>query len=281
MRSFLSAVRAPSLCITATHGWPWAAGLMLGRITALRHVEHHHLVGGHHIHLDAGTAAPVVDVLMDFLRRHQTGIDEHISTQHAAVRTAEHAAPSRNAASASRIPSEVATALESRHANDARMPEMDNTAAILSRILPAPASESTAHDDATMMSTQRRRASASPIWTDRHVFIAQSLSLQEAGVPAVHVSSDGVQHIHVLHNVMKPVRVAADYAPRVPLAPVVIPHPVHPELVWATLPSSVAGFDVRAFHRWGFHSSRFGAWVPRVFIETMPTLEAALGLPPT
>jgi hypothetical protein len=71
MAAYLNAIRAPTLTVTGTTGWPWSAGLMLARLSSVRAVEHHHLIGGHHLHLDDATGPAVAEVVRDFLHRHQ------------------------------------------------------------------------------------------------------------------------------------------------------------------------------------------------------------------
>jgi len=71
MMSYLNGIRAPTLTVTGTTGWPWSAGLMLARLSSVAHMEHHHLVGGHHLHLDDATGPAVADVVGDFLSRHK------------------------------------------------------------------------------------------------------------------------------------------------------------------------------------------------------------------
>ena len=67
--SVMEAIACPVLCITATHGWPWSDGQMIGRLSSVQSLEHHHIQGGHHVHMDPDTSPVVSQILSGFIDR--------------------------------------------------------------------------------------------------------------------------------------------------------------------------------------------------------------------
>ena len=72
--SIMEGLACPVLCVTASAGWPWPDGVMLGRLSSIPQLEHHHVEGGHHLHLDPDTAPAVARIVEGYLERGAPGV---------------------------------------------------------------------------------------------------------------------------------------------------------------------------------------------------------------
>jgi hypothetical protein len=192
MRTYLAAAKCPSLCVTGNTGWPWPAGMMLGRISSVPDLELHHIVGGHHCHLDASTGPTVAAIIQDFLRRRGGDIRGRIdaSKVHAADRKQREAeAKSRQASSphlhrqrvdtARALSSTLLQGASRKEAGPAtpaaagtQRDEADQEAVAAAGNL---AAVNATTDTAASSSAAPSAAAAAqePIWTDRHIFTAR------------------------------------------------------------------------------------------------------------
>jgi len=325
MLDYLRRVSAPSLCVTGTTGWPWPSGLMLGRICAVPDIEHHHIVGGHHLHLDDETAPTVNAIIRDFVRRRlpdmdaraQAADDKQQQSKHhhhthdgkvgsAAVVAAEFKqAPKTGFHPLPLHPTEAPTIDPPQHrfntvgkhnptapteAGDADSDDAvraaQNIAAATVTGLDAAAAGAAAVDNSAV-ARRRRRAEAGeqPLWTDKHVFIAHPEPFDAQAATAMPAS-----FVHMHDNVLVVDRASADTSP--PLyrwmaggrmagsiktaAPPTASERV--QLAWLDVPDHVAGLAAASLlRRHGGASAqalRFGMYAPRIFLDTMPTLEA-------
>jgi pimeloyl-ACP methyl ester carboxylesterase len=246
MLDYLRRITAPTLCVTGSSGWPWPGSLMHGRIAAVPSMEHHHLVGGHHLHLDPSTAPTVAAVIGDWLKRNSDAIDARIedAEKKAKQRAAELKAKKEAAAAgaASRHPVLVAggggggggaasvamrgslnptapqPGTEKSSAGDAVAADADAVRAAneiaSSAAMPAGVGDSTSSSSSS--SSSKASSAAPPLWTPRHIFIAHtepfsptSSMAVNASLPKISTTVLGHQHVHIHERVLVVDRVAA------------------------------------------------------------------------
>lgn len=286
MRAYLHAVTAPTLVVTASRGWPWPSQMMLGRLSSLSDLTHHHILGGHHCHLDDATGPTVAAIVQDFLTVRAADIDRRIEASKAArAQVQAHANPVYTQAHA---PSSGSGA---GHDEDA-----------------AAAAKDLATNDNDAAASGGRHSHKQPAvkyttWSDRHIFIATT----RPGVPPVHTLASGSaaptaaasaaaagktetrQHLYPYHlHIEKSVSASelqarqAAFPDPPPVgggapAPPLMLDGAPQEHVWVHTPDSLSGVPTRsinaALHKTADAHLSVGAWVPRVYVATVPTLE--------
>jgi pimeloyl-ACP methyl ester carboxylesterase len=290
MRGCLAAVRSPALCITASHGWPWPSGMMLGRLCSVADMEHHHIEGGHHCHLDDETGPTVAGIIADWLRRRKGDALARVegaqparggSGSGKAGRGGSASSDSHSRFAMAHLP-DPAPAAGSSPASSALAQggliggagaSSDADAEAAARYL---ASATVAEGGATSAAAGPSSAAAAAAdrtagWTARHLFIGHTVPYAPSALtptPAAGASV-GAQRVHSYPHVMVIDKVAAAAAGAGPSGAAASQH------VWSRLPDTVTCAPPSALLRAaGVTPFEFGAWAPRVFYDSLPTLES-------
>lgn len=366
MLDYLKRVSAPTLCVTSTGGWPWPAGVMLGRIASVPDMEHHHVLGGHHAHLDDDHGAQLFNaIIADWVRRRLPDIDARIEAAAAKARAKHshghghghshgHAKPSSDAGgqrhgSASGSGPEPAAAAAARpvyhpagvsvEATSGSSTPAASTAHVtaaaasvgagLRKVNPTAGAGEDVEAEADVVSAAQsiassatvnpadsasnasnsgsgaaasvagqQRAGSGPahaLFTDKHVFVAQSAPFSPADIPSQEAAASGSQlRVHGYDTVLRVVKANAaspalytwptgdvksgGYAPLPKSGEQPASQKERTSLTWTRLPDHLVGLPhARTLRNNGgpaFAGLQLGAWAPRIFLETMPTLEA-------
>jgi len=317
MTTFLRSVRCPTLCVTGTQGWPWMAGLMMHRIASVADMEHHHIRGGHHLHLDPDTAPTVAAILRDFLARRREDMEATAAASAAAAAAAaggggassrhRTAPPSAGTAvapaaryhpvlssSSSPVPSidEAAAAAAAASTGDADAAAIHGAAEIANTGAAAGDGDGTsaaaaaagagAPDGSRGRSALDKRREGVRAWTPLHVHIsvterADAALTDYSGAGGGEAGTRIQLHDNVITTLRSETTVNAatpDYWWQGKTAAAGSGDDSMSR-VWYPLPDATSSVPTRLLHARGLRDLSVGAWVPRVFLDTMPTLEAA------
>jgi pimeloyl-ACP methyl ester carboxylesterase len=261
MTAYLQAVRCPALCVTGTSGWPWAGGLMVNRICSVSDMEHHHLQGGHHIHLDEATAPTVASVLESFVRRRLPDITAKVEDTLSRKHRTNSARTTGARTSVKLTANKAADGVDQDAVKGAASIASTGVAAFGTSVsAPVP-----------RLSTSQRGEGALSAWTSSHVHVCITESYEEWERSHPECAAD-VSRVHVQPQALRLLRAHPGFVPLFPVkeAPLTASAATY---VWHPMSDSTSGFDKRLLKHRSGNQTDFGCWTPKIVLESMPTLE--------